>query len=132
MFMLVESPCFTVYSHYIEIDEHSEKEVRNEVKSEGEGGVVTGQEEGMINEITKRIREQMDFQLKKRAAGLDTNLGYLKIKVIYMVCEENQMGVLTKKRLWIKDILLERVHEYHPYDEKSHRKIVRKINPNSE
>jgi preprotein translocase subunit SecB len=45
-----------------------------------------------------------------------------------MVCEENQMGVLTKKRLWIKDILLERVHEYHPYDAMSHRKIVRKIN----
>lgn len=42
------------------------------------------------------------------------------------------MGVLTKKRLWIKDILLERVHEYHPYDAKSHRKIIRKINSNSE
>ena len=88
MFMLVENPCFTVYSHYIEIDEHSEKEVRNEVKSEGEGGVVTEQEEGMINEITKRIREQMHSQINKRA-GLDTNISYLKLKVMYMVCEEN-------------------------------------------
>ena len=49
-----------------------------------------------------------------------------------MVCEENQMGVLTKKRLWIKDILIEKPHEYHPYQAKSHRQIVRKIQPNSE
>jgi hypothetical protein len=34
LFMLVENPCFTLYTHYIEIDEHSEMEVRNEVKSE--------------------------------------------------------------------------------------------------
>jgi hypothetical protein len=53
--MLVENPCFTLYTHYIEIDEHSEMEVRNEVKSEE--GVVKEQEEGLIEEITKRIRE---------------------------------------------------------------------------
>jgi hypothetical protein len=64
LFMLVENPSFTVYTHYIEIDEHSEMEVRNEVKSEGEGGVVTEQEEGLIKEITKRIREQIHFQFK--------------------------------------------------------------------
>ncbi len=49
-----------------------------------------------------------------------------------MVCEENQMGVITQKRVWIRDIKVEKVHEYHPYAAKSHKKIVRKIHPNKE
>ena len=35
LFMLVDNPSFTVITHSIEIDEHSEKEVKNEIICEG-------------------------------------------------------------------------------------------------
>jgi hypothetical protein len=49
-----------------------------------------------------------------------------------MVSEENQLGVITQKRVWIKDILVEKVHEYQPEAARSHRNIIRKIAPNKE
>lgn len=56
LFILVENPSFNVITHYIEIDEHSEKDVKSEVVSEDQGEVVTEQDEKLIFEITKRIR----------------------------------------------------------------------------
>jgi hypothetical protein len=34
--------------------------------------------------------------------------------------------------VWIKDILVEKVHEYQPEAARSHRTIIRKIAPNQE
>ncbi len=55
--MTIESQ-FTLFTHYIEIDEHSEKDVRNRVSSLGSQGV-SEEEEKLIQEITRRIRDQL-------------------------------------------------------------------------
>jgi hypothetical protein len=67
--MVIENVEHTFVTHDIQIDEHSEKEVKNKIEGAKEQG-----DERIITEITKRIREQ-----------IDPIVNYLRLQVQYMV-----------------------------------------------
>jgi len=92
LFMVIGLEEYTNFTHTITVDEHSEKEISNKIESEN-GLLVKEDELILISEITKRIRQQIDPQIS-----------YVKLQIHYMVNEEHQLGILTQKRVWIRDI----------------------------
>ena len=94
-------------SHIIQRDVQSEIVIKDEIQ-----GLQDGHQK-LIREISRRVVEQI------------AEKNYWKLQIDYLLSQELDMGVVTERRVWIRDVKIWRDQEYTPRAASKHRILLR-------